>query len=704
MDTTHAIVEVEVEYKALLGDPRRPLSRFVEVSLVYARMLAEPDPDRSLEVFALALETLHDPPAPAEAKMALHLIRSRREVARRLGRHAAELDSIDRERRMREAGFIEDPGGLHTALGRRAAAVRFAEGNVGEGFIELIGCLRDLETTHLLAPSVTDLAGERMLADVATDLILAIRRHRMPSLTAEGLEALAARLRQDHPDGPWTMWSLVILAALRLDVGDVVTAQIYLRRVETVSFESLPLAPLVLAGWVSLAVGDHGRALERFAAATHPGAADERLRLLISAGLGESFVGLGQPDRARAPLAEAISHDVGDPLTLARCHELLAELAANDRRFDEAYEHLLETRRLEDLVRAEQEARGAEHVLDLRSAGRPAPAPAPAVFPPPYVPEAAVQEAGVHEALVPPPFIPEQFAPPSPQPAPQSLVPPPYSPPAFAEDDLVLAGLRNNWFVLHVQAISSNELGRPVAAEALLRLMHPQRGLLTPGEFLAEGTTEGVDLPVTERSGFGGALGDWIIDEACRILRSWDDQGLNLRLSVNISRAQLTPEFVGHVQRCLDRHGVSADSLILEVKERVLTYSSRAELAALDQVQAIGIRVGIDNLGTTASSRDLVAQYPVNLVKIDRSAIAEVGTSRFGRFDIAALVALASTYGVDVVAEGVETAAQLDQQQSLGCRGAQGFLIGRPVPAGTFAELVSGLSLFDRIAAGAQAA
>ena len=693
MDTTHAIVEVEAEYNALLGDPRRPLSRFVEVSLVYARMLAEPDPDRSLEVFALALETLHDPPAPAEAKMALHLIRSRREVARRLGRHTAELDSIDRERRMLEAGFIEDPGGLHTALGRRAAAVRFAEGNVGEGFIELIGCLRDLEATHLLAPSVTDLAGERMLADVATDLILAIRRHRMPSLTAEGLEALAARLRQDHPDGPWTMWSLVILAALRLDVGDVVTAQIYLRRVETVSFESLPLAPLVLAGWVSLAVGDHGRALERFAAATHPGAADERLRLLISAGLGESFVGLGQPDRARAPLAEAISHDVGDPLTLARCHELLAELAANDRRFDEAYEHLLETRRLEDLVRAEQEARASEQVLDLRSAGRPA--QEATISPPPYVPSATTVDA-----LVPPPFDPEQFA----RPADQPLVPPPYTPKALAGDDLVLAGLRNNWFVLHVQAISSNELGRPVAAEALLRLMHPQRGLLTPGEFLAEGTAEGVDLPLTERSGFGGALGDWIIDEACRILRSWDDQGLHLRLSVNISRAQLTPEFVGHVQRSLDRHGVSADSLILEVKERVLTYSSRAELAALDQVQAIGIRVGIDNLGTTASSRDLVAQYPVNLVKIDRSAIAEVGTSRFGRFDIAALVALASTYGVDVVAEGVETAAQLDQQQTLGCRGAQGFLIGRPVPADTFAEFVSGLSLFDRIAAGAQAA
>ncbi len=637
MDTTDDIVAVEAEYAALRRDPRRPLSRFVAVSLAYGRMLAEPDPAQAAEVYALALDTLHDPPAPAEAGVVLDLIRALRPVAEQLDLADAELDAIERERRLLDHELIPSEPGGREALCRRAAAIHFAKGHVAEGFDELMNGLRS--------------SGLDGLDGLATDLVLAVRRRRVPSEMLAGLENMWVELRRRHFDGNWPLWCLTALGALRLDADDVLTAQMYVRRAESIlGHLDRPVAGALVGGWVALAAEDFQRAHDRFRFASNAADTDDRMRLLASAGLGESLICLGRADEARGPLAEAISYDIGDPSSVARCHELLAEIAAAEGRHADAYAHLQMTRRLEQIasggappvtrLQADDEllsdgASDVTDVVDLRD--RP-------------IDLAALDDSEPGAA---------SKANPKPTPA-----------------QLVIEGLRNGWFDLQFQAIVDNANHRPGAAEGLLLLQHPDLGVLTFDDLV----NSDLDREVAAE------LCLWTIARAAEVLARWNTGGSSFAVVVKIADVQLTPALPLIVRTALARTGARAELLTVEIGCEVADSLDPTRAALLDDVRATGARVGISGFGSDLRSMDTLLRLPVDVVKLDPRLMGGDGVDSFGRRAVETVVALARTFGFQVIAAGIETEQQYDLQRHLGCDGAQGFRLVPPAPEPEFVE------------------
>lgn len=660
MDTTDDIVAVEAEYRALLNDPRRPLSRFVEVSLAYGRMLAEPDPQSAAEVYVLALDTLHDPPAEAEVDIAIDLIRALRPVASRVGMSEAELDAIRRERRLLDSGLVHAEPGVREELCRQAAAVRFADHQVAEGFVELMDGLRS--------------CGPDGLDDLATDLVLAVRRRHVPDELIADVENMWVELRRQRFEGNWPLWCLTALGALRLDVGDVVTAQMYIRRAESIlGHIERPVAGALVGGWVALAADDFGRAHDRFTFATNAASPDDRMRLLAAAGLGEALICLGRPDEARGPLAEAISYDVGDPQSVARCHELLAEIASADGRHADAYQHLQVTRRLEQVARG-----GTAPVVRMRATpAAAAPAPAPVAAPVP-APAAEPDVVDLRDDSFGPAAAAVDLTPSA---AAVSDVPPTDHIVELSEDParrLVLEALRNGWFELYFQAIDDNARHRPGAAEALLRLNHPQYGLLEPDQFLG-GLT---DRQIAEE------LCLWTVTRACEALARWNSGGASFAVVVNVSEVQLTPALPLIVRTALSRSGARADLLTLEVDGSSAGRIDAEQIGTLNEIRATGARIGIDRFGSEFRSIDTLLKLPVDVVKFDRSVFGGGALQPLERRMVDTVVALARAFGFEVIATGIENSTQLDLQEQFGCHGAQGYLLGIPVPEPEFQHLL----------------
>lgn len=673
MDTTDDIVAVEAEYRSLLNDPRRPLSRFVEVSVVYGRMLAEPDPHHAAEVYGLALDTLHDPPAPAEVDVAIELIRALRPVAARIGSAAAELDAIRRERRLLDLGLVRAEPGVREALCRRAAAVRFAEGEVAEGFVELMDGLRACSSDGL--------------DDLATDLVLAVRHRHVPDELTADIENMWVELRRQRFDGNWPLWCLTALGALRLDGGDVVTAQMYVRRAESIlGHIERPVAGALVGGWVALAADDFGRAHDRFTFASNAGSADVRMRLLAAAGLGEALICLGRPEEARGPLAEAISFDVGDPQSVGRCHELLAEIAAADGRHAEAYEHLQMTRRLEQLARG-----GAAPVVRLQqptetlpmAAGESEPGPDAAEARPPVseldpdVVDLRDERRNAPVDLADPAIDLSPAPTPAPAPAP--------APPSATErtpdgaTGRLIEALRSGWLDLYFQAIDDNTRHRPGAAEALLRIRHPERGLVLPEEYL-DGPLE---RDVAEE------LCMWTMTRACEALARWTAGGAAFAVVVGVSEAQLTPALPLIVRTALARSGARPDLLTVEVDGSAAGRIDAEQIELLNEIRSTGARIGIDRFGGEFRSIDTLLRLPIDVVKFDRSVFGGGALQPLGRRMVDTVVALARAFGFEVIATGIDSPAQLDLQQQFGCHGAQGLLLGAPVPEPEFRQLLN---------------
>ena len=243
------------------------------------------------------------------------------------------------------------------------------------------------------------------------------------------------------------------------------------------------------------------------------------------------------------------------------------------------------------------------------------------------------------------------------------------------------AGLERGELRLFYQPVLTAADERIVAVEALIRWQHPTRGLLGPGEFIA--LAEETDLIV--------AMGAWVIDEACAQIRRWSDAHhakLGVRVSVNVSARQLSPELVTTVQRALERHGVDPSQLALEVTETLLieqTERSREVLAAL---KAGGVAVVLDDFGIGYSSLGYLNEFRLDQLKLDRSFTAELGRDPRSAKIVAATIEMGRALGMTVVAEGVETSQQLDVLKRLGCDYVQGFLFAKPEPAG---------AIFDRV-------
>lgn len=244
------------------------------------------------------------------------------------------------------------------------------------------------------------------------------------------------------------------------------------------------------------------------------------------------------------------------------------------------------------------------------------------------------------------------------------------------ETDLRRA-LSRNELRLSFQPIVSLATRRPVGYEALLRWDHPTRGPVTPDEF----------IPLAEETGLIVPIGDWVLQQACLQARRWYDDAdptLALPISVNLSPRQLrNVDFPSRVRQILEETGLPGKLLVLEITENAVMHNPDAVCVMLQELRALGIGIDIDDFGTGWSSLAHLRRFPVDRLKIDRSFVAGI-TSADGNGDleiVRAILSLAASLHIGVVAEGIETAEQLNRLRLMHCELGQGFLFARPQPA-----------------------
>jgi diguanylate cyclase (GGDEF)-like protein len=226
-------------------------------------------------------------------------------------------------------------------------------------------------------------------------------------------------------------------------------------------------------------------------------------------------------------------------------------------------------------------------------------------------------------------------------------------------------------FVVY-QPVLHLEGGHLVAREALLRWDHPRLGSIAPGEF----------VPIAEESGLITSIGAWVLTEACSACAAWQRAGEpEVGVTVNVSGRQLDqPGLEPDVAEALRSSGIAPGALTLEVTESLLVAGHPEARSVLDRLRAVGVRIAIDDFGTGYSSLSWLARLPLDTLKVDRSFIAGLGVVEGELAIVRAMIHLAHTLGLEVVAEGVETESQLAELTTLGCDQAQGYLFGRPAP------------------------
>jgi len=238
------------------------------------------------------------------------------------------------------------------------------------------------------------------------------------------------------------------------------------------------------------------------------------------------------------------------------------------------------------------------------------------------------------------------------------------------ENDLREA-LQRNEFMLHYQPIHSLKTNRLIGFEALLRWLHPKRGLIRPLEF----------IPMAEETGLINPIGYWVLNEACRRMRDWQirfPQEPPLTISVNISGSQFKqPNFVEQVRQVLDETGLKGNCLQLEITESVCLNSTEGMRAVFEELAGMGIQFQIDDFGTGYSSLSYLQDYPIHTIKIDRAFIEKMGANNTSEI-VRTIIAMAHDLGLDAIAEGIETEEQLANLKKFECNSGQGFFLNRP--------------------------
>jgi len=236
--------------------------------------------------------------------------------------------------------------------------------------------------------------------------------------------------------------------------------------------------------------------------------------------------------------------------------------------------------------------------------------------------------------------------------------------------------IKNNQLHLYYQ-VQVDHLGQPFGAEALIRWIHPERGMVSPAQF----------IPLAEESGLIIPIGHWVLDTACAQIKAWQDNPStrDLTLSVNISAKQFRQSnFVEQVQSCVERHAIDPMFLRLELTESMLLENVEETVEYMNALGKIGVQFSLDDFGTGYSSLQYLKRLPLYQLKIDQSFVRDIVIDSHDRTIVRTIIAMAQSMYIGVIAEGVETAEQQELLLTNGCRRYQGYLFGKPVPIEMF--------------------
>lgn len=240
--------------------------------------------------------------------------------------------------------------------------------------------------------------------------------------------------------------------------------------------------------------------------------------------------------------------------------------------------------------------------------------------------------------------------------------------------------LENDWFVLHYQPQVCAKKGHVVGVEALVRLNHPVRGLVPPGEFIT----------VAEETGLIVPIGAWVVREACLQLRNWQDAGhANLIMAVNLSPKQLRDAALqSTILGAIRQAGLDPRLLELEFTESAIMHNLDSTLTLMHDLNSLGVRLSIDDFGTGYSSLNYLKQFPIDRIKIDQSFVRNIVSDANDATIVRAIIGLSRAMGLSTIAEGVETAEQAGMLRALQCDELQGYFFARPAPAGDAGKLL----------------
>jgi predicted signal transduction protein with EAL and GGDEF domain len=219
--------------------------------------------------------------------------------------------------------------------------------------------------------------------------------------------------------------------------------------------------------------------------------------------------------------------------------------------------------------------------------------------------------------------------------------------------------------------------GNPLGAEALIRWIHPERGMISPFHF----------IPLAEETGLILPIGQWVLDTACAQLKAWEKDlaTRQLTISVNVSAKQFRQyDFVAQIKATLKRHKINPKLLKLEITESILLDNVEEIIATMNALQDIGIHFSLDDFGTGYSSLQYLKRLPLHQLKIDQSFVRDIVANGSDKAIVRTIIAMAQSMELEVIAEGVETDAQLAFLRNYGCKHYQGYLFGKPVPIEQF--------------------
>ncbi|HEY9302574.1 MAG TPA: EAL domain-containing response regulator [Phormidium sp.] len=239
--------------------------------------------------------------------------------------------------------------------------------------------------------------------------------------------------------------------------------------------------------------------------------------------------------------------------------------------------------------------------------------------------------------------------------------------------------LEREEFQVYYQPQVNVQTGKIMSAEALVRWVHPEKGLISPAEF----------IPAAEATGFIVQLGEWVLQTACRQMQVWQNAGFPLRIAVNLSARQFhQPDLSSRVAQILAETGLEANTLELELTESLMVEDAESAIATLQHLKNLGVCISLDDFGTGYSSLSYLTQYPFDTLKIDRCFISKITDGCTNAAIVKAIIEMAHSLCLEVIAEGVETEAEKDFLWRYKCDMMQGYLFSPPLTAADFEQML----------------